>query len=463
MMDQMSPAPASGEPPASSGEKMGFARWAIVGLLLGAIIVLAFGVGFGASQLLDDDDENANAGTIVINGQEIDPEQLAGSSTSGDDATDLTVVDEVINILGEDFFDQARVDPELLRDGAIEGILNTLNDPHTIFIPADQNAIGAGDIAASYEGIGASVADDQGQIIITQPFPGSPAEEAGIKPGDAILEVNGESTEGWTTTQAVLTIRGPRGTEVTLLVEHADGTQETITIVRSDIDIKSVFYPCEGTASDGCTEVTAYGADFVDAEGQPVTDIGYMWINQYHEKTPAELDQALAWMKDNGYDKVILDLRLNPGGYLRETVETTDEFIDEGIIIGQVDRDGNETFANATEGGDGRDLEVVILQDENSASGSEVMAAALRDNGFAKIVGETSFGKGTVNHLRELSDGSALYVSIARWLTPEGDQIEGIGIKPDIEVDGQLEQIVAGEVTTDPIYQRAVEYLRTGQ
>ena len=175
-------------------------------------------------------------------------------------------------------------------------------------------------------------------------------------------------------------------------------------------------------------------APITDRSGNPVADIGYIRILQFTEESQEELLDLLDGARNAGLEKLIVDLRDNPGGLLRATVETTGEFVDEAIILRQIDRLGEEELFRDRAGGAGVDLQLVVLINEHSASGSEVMAAALRDHGRAVLIGVTTTGKGTVNVPRQLSDGSVLYVSIARYLTPNGAQVEGVGIAPDIEI-----------------------------
>ena len=179
----------------------------------------------------------------------------------------------------------------------------------------------------------------------------------------------------------------------------------------------------------------------VDRSGALVTDIAYINISQFHEGTPGELREALKDVEDGSYKGLILDLRGNPGGLLSATVEAADEFLDEGVILIEVDSGGERTAFNARSGGAATEIPIVVLQDQFSASGAEVLAAALRDNGRATIIGTRSFGKGTVNQLQVLSNCNdpagcgALYISIGRWLTPSGEQIEGLGVTPDVTVE----------------------------
>ena len=388
-----------------------------------ALVSLAFGIGYVAKDLRTDE------APIRV----IDP---TGSVNSGEDLIGAAILDEILELLQTHYVDRTLIDPELLRDGAISGILNTLNDPHTSYISADDMARGAFDLSATYEGIGASVTDRNGPVEIIAPFRDSPAANAGIQAGDVILEVDGEATDGWTDQEAVQRIRGLSGTDVILKVQHPDGEIATVTIVRGEIEIQSVFTEPNFEVIPGES-----GADLVDRSGAVVSDIAYVNISQFHDRTPTEVKEALEEIAAGSFVGLVLDVRGNPGGFLGATVDVADEFLESGIILIEVDSDGRRTSYEARAGGAATEIPIVILQDQSSASGAEVLAAALRDNGRATIVGTRSFGKGTVNQLQSLNncgdpDGcGALYISIGRWLTPTGDQIEGLGVVPDLTLE----------------------------
>jgi carboxyl-terminal processing protease len=385
------------------------ARWAVVLFLLLASVTLAFGLGYGVKDLSEDNASPASTSRPAANATEgpLNPELL----------------NEIISVLQEQYVDRAELDPETLKQAAIDGIIQSLNDRETSYISPQQLQDFQFDSGSSYEGIGATVSDRSGEIAIVAPYRDSPAEKAGIKAGDVILEVEGEPTTGWTADQAVERIRGPKGTPVNLTVRHADGTTEPVTVTRGEIPLESVF-------RDPILEVIPgeSGTTLVDRDGNAVDDIAYVNISRFRENTLAELRQKAGDIEAQGYRGLILDLRSNPGGYLTPTVQVADEFLDGGTII--------------------TDSPVVVLLDAGSASGAEVLAASLRDNGRATIVGTRSFGKGTVNipvELKSCGDPKgcgALYVAIGRWLTPKGEQIEGLGITPDVELEMTSEQYI---------------------
>jgi carboxyl-terminal processing protease len=369
-------------------------------------------------------------------------EEGGGSTSASSDSAGFGILDEIYDVIQQDFVDPSAVDEQALRQGAIDGVLAALNDAHTIYIDPESYALGVDVISGEFQGIGARVRQDAttGEIIIVAPFRDSPAELAGIRSGDVVLSVDGESTQGWTDEQAVRRIRGPEGTQVTLGVRHIDGEAEEITITRDTIVIPTVH-----------TETVE------DADGNAVNDLAYVELEQITEKTVPDLRATVTELSDEGYRGIILDLRRNPGGSLSATIDVADMFLEGGRILTQVDRDGNETTYDAHPGDVGEDIPLVVLVGPGSASGAEVIAGALRDHHRAVLVGETTFGKGSVNHLRELSDGGAIYITIARWLTPNGEQIEGIGLTPDIQVTPSAEDI---EADRDVQLYRAIDYLR---
>jgi carboxyl-terminal processing protease len=379
-------------------------------------------------------------GFVVGGGGEEGGGGVATTCPSG--KSDFGILDEIYKVIREDFVDQSSVDLAVLRQGAIDGVIQALNDPHTIYIDPESFALGVDVISGEFQGIGARVEQDSttDEIVIVAPFRDSPAEKAGVRSGDVVLAVDGESTEGWTVSEAVRRIRGPDGTQVTLKVRHQNGETEDIAITRSTIVIPTVFT-----------------STVEDADGNAVNDLAYVELEQITEKTVPDLRQTVAEIVGQGYRGIILDLRRNPGGSLSATVDVADLFLESGRILTQVDRDGNETTYDAHAGDEGESIPVVILVGHGSASGAEVIAGALRDNHRAVLVGETTFGKGSVNHLRELSDGGAIYITIARWLTPNGEQIEGIGLTPDIQVTPSEEDIASDR---DVQLYRAIDYLR---
>ena len=351
---------------------------------------------------------------------------------------ELARVVEAYNILREEHFDHDTLTAEQLSDGAIRGILAALDDDHASYLSADRYASEQEGYRGSFEGIGAQVTQTDAGLTVIAPIPDTPAEAAGILPGDLILAVDGVDIANHTLLEAVNLIRGPSGTAVTLLIRHAGSAgNESITITRGEIPIRSVQFR------------------MLDEQ------TGHLWIYSFSNTTEREVRDALDELEDAGGTQLLLDLRNNPGGLLHVVVNVTDLFLDGGEILYEVDAQGNRTNHTAKGGGPGVDLPMVVLVNEYSASASEILAGAAQVNGRAHIAGATTFGKGSVNISRLLSDGSAIYFTIRRWYLPDGTEIEDEGVTPDTLIAGAEEPqqlpLAPGE---DAVLQQAWELLR---
>ena len=401
------------------------AAW-FVGALLGAVLLaLVFTLGYATN-----DSEGTN---------------IRIDSASGNGTIDFSTLDEIVGILQEQYFGRDALDEQLLYEAAIDGLLDSLADTGTFYIDPTSYALSLGP-SGSFEGIGATVNEQDDEIVIVTPFEGSPAEAAGLVAGDIILAVDGESIAGWPLDRAVLKVRGPQGSEVVLTIRHLDGTTEDFTIVRDEIRVNSV-------------STNPPGGVLRDSNGDEATDVAYMRIIQFTELTPGEVEVVARAAEAEGKQGLVIDVRGNPGGLFNQTLDTADLFLDDGIILIELDDEDNETVYRARPGGAALDIPIVILMDRLSASGAEVLAAALKDNGRATIMGETSFGKGTVNRARALDSGGALFVTIRHWLTPNGVQIDGVGIRPDIEVSPSPFDPLYDALADVQIY-TAIEHLR---
>jgi carboxyl-terminal processing protease len=414
---------------------LSLARWTVIGLLAVSVLVLSFAIGY-----VTRGDGGSDVGDTP-------PPASSGDSPDGDVGltdTDFDNLNQIFELLQEKYVEPDFVDRETLYQAAINGLLQSFPDTGTFYVDPVTVQTSTGP-SGTFEGIGATVADQDGEIVIVSPIEDTPAERAGLLAGDVILEVDGESTDGWTQEKAVIRIRGPRGTTVTLKVRHLDGVEETLEIERDEIRVESVTTQPPGGALE-------------DGSGNEITDIAYIYIREFNEPTTEEVRAALQDAVDSGKRGIILDLRNNPGGLLRTTIEVADEFLEnDAVILSERERNGDEQSFEARDGGAATEIPLVIIQNRFSASGAEVLAAALRDNGRGTIVGEKSFGKGTVNQANSLSDGGQLYVSIAKWLTPDGTQIDGVGLRPDIEVILSDEDI---DLRRDVQLHKAIDLLR---
>lgn len=338
-------------------------------------------------------------------------------------------------VLEDSYYDKKAIDSQKLVNGAITGMVQSLGDPYTLFLPPVQNTdFKEGLAGQKFEGIGAELGMRDKQIIVVAPLDGMPAKKAGIKTGDAILKVDNQPTAGWTLAQAVEKIRGKKGTKVTLNIFHkGDSKPVDIAIVRDTIKVKSV---------DGWIKlikeiesVKATGA----IKGKENKKIAYIRISQFGDKTNQEWllvvnNLTLSMSQDKDVAGIVLDLRNNPGGYLQDATFIASEFIKSGIVVIEEKGNGEQIKFTVSRSGVFTTTPMVALINKGSASASEIVAGALRDQRGIKLVGETSFGKGTIQQAEELGGGAGLHVTIAKWLTPNGTWVHGKGLTPDITV-----------------------------
>jgi len=358
----------------------------VITLLLGVVLALSFGAGYAL-------------GTRIL------PSQGQG----------LDSVEQAWNIILHDYVDKDRLDTSTLSQAAIRGMVEALDDPYTAYLDAETYHLALTSHEGKIEGIGAQVAVKDEQIMIIAPIADSPAAKAGIRAGDVILEINGRSTSEMSLAEAVLTIRGAKGSSVRLLILHQGETKpEEIEIVRAEIELPSVRFKMMG-------------------------DIAYINITYFSERTKQELFPVLQSITQEAAIGIILDLRSNPGGLLEAVIDVASYFLKEGVVVNVVDNQGKSTALRVKPNGVATDLPMIVLVDSYSASGSEVLVGALQDYARATIAGTTTYGKGSVNILHQLKDGSGLYITTARWLTPNGRLIEGEGLYPDheLELDGE--------------------------
>ena len=332
---------------------------------------------------------------------------------------ELLAVWEAWALLAREHIDRDKLDPGESTEEAIKGIIETLGDAHTHYVAPEEFDIQNEDLQGKFEGIGASVSMRlDGKLVVVAPIAGSPAEAAGIRPGDVILEVDGESIEGLSLLGAVSKIRGEKGTKVTILVRHLGAVDPVeIVIVRGVIPLESVLLRSE-----------------------PGDEIAHIRVTEFYADTPDDLSTMLLQVMANGAKGVIIDVRDNPGGLLQSVIDVSnifldaDELEDDALVMYEIDASNKRTNFKVERGGIATRIPLVILTNEFSASASEILAGALQDHQRAVIVGATTYGKGSVNILRRLSNGGGLIITFARWYTPSGSVIENNGIAPDFEV-----------------------------
>ena len=302
------------------------------------------------------------------------------------------------------------IDDVLLVDDAIQGMIDALGDDHSAYLDPNFQESTQDAFQGEIEGIGAEVEEVDGDIRIVSPFEGSPAENAGLRTGDILREANGEVLTGLDVFDAARIVRGPKGSTVTLLVER-NGETFTVDIVRDTIKIPSV-------------------------RGEMLDDnIAYARLSRFGERSTEELATLIESLLAENPDGLILDLRGNPGGLLTAAVDIGEIFLKEGVVLVERFGDGAEDVYEADGKGIATDIPMIVLIDEGSASASEVIAGAIQDSGRAPLLGVNSFGKGTVQTWRTLSNGGGIRLTIARWLTPDERWVHGDGLTPDIVVE----------------------------
>jgi carboxyl-terminal processing protease len=377
------------------------------------------------------------------------------SSLSGSSPTpkQLGVVDEAWNTILNDYVDKDKVDLDALSSSAIKAMLESIHDPYAAYFnAAEYKVIEEMNLQGTFGGIGAMVTIKDGQLTVIAPIAGTPAERAGIKPQDKILEINGNSTEGMSLEEAVLKIQGDPGTQVTIQVLH-QGEEAPITLVitREEINLPSV-YP-EIIQGNSTTPPTP-----APTVAPLLNSIAVITITYFSERTGDETVSALKNVLASGAKGIVLDLRDNPGGVLDSAVTVASQFLKDGIVLYALDSSGKKETWDVKPGGPATDLPLAVLVNGASASASEVVAGALQDYERAPLIGNQTFGKGSINHFRQLSDGSAIYISIGRWYTPNGRQIEGQGLTPDMVVERTEQDVQQGK---DPQLDKAIEYIKS--
>ncbi len=323
----------------------------------------------------------------------------------------LGVFWEVWDILQREHYGR-QLSPEEMTAAAIRGVVDSLGDPHTTYLDARHARAFGDQLSGSFEGIGAYVEIRDRRLIIVSPLRNTPAERAGLRAGDIVTAIDGEPTDGLTLTEAITRIRGPRGTTVRLtVIRPGESTPLILEIVRDRIYVPTV-------------------------ESRRLADgkIGYIHVFEFNERAPQEVRLALQEVMRDRPQGLILDLRNNPGGYLHIAIEVAGQFLDGGLILTERQKDGTERQHTARRGGLATTIPLVVLVNKGSASAAEIVAGALQDRGRAQLVGEQTFGKGSVQVAHDLSDGSSLRVTVARWFTPNGRSIHEQGLQPDVAV-----------------------------
>jgi len=404
----------------------------ILGAFVGLILLAgAFSGGFIVGHLIPATGQLPVLSDFLPGAPAVEPEQQA--ATPDELETLFVPFWEAWNVVHDQYVEQP-VNDELLMQGAIRAMMDALGDQQTFYMEPQLYENETSSLQGQYEGIGAYVDTEGDYLTIVSPIEGSPAEQAGLLPGDKVIAIDGEDMTGVSPEEARLKVLGPEGTQVTLTVAR-EGEPEPLefTITRAQIEIRS-------------------------AEGKMLEDnLGYVDINTFGEQTTQELRAALDELLKQNPRGLVIDLRNNPGGYLSTSVEVASEFIDEGVILYEEYGDGRRDTHNALGSGQATDIPLVVLINEGSASASEILAGALQDYERAMLVGVKSFGKGSVQNWVPLSNNQgAARVTIARWLTPDERLIDHLGLMPDVVVEMTPEDF---ESERDPQLDVAVQTL----
>jgi carboxyl-terminal processing protease len=348
---------------------------------------------------------------------------------------DFSLFWDVYNKLSENFVDPEKIDNQKIVYGAIEGMAKSLGDPYTSFFDPEQSKQFNDDLSGYFSGIGAEVGIKKDQLTIVSPLKGTPAEKAGLMPGDIIIKIDNNDATGMTVEEAVKLIRGKKGTEVVLNIYRDSWlTSKDIKIIRDTIKVPSVEWELKNN------------------------DVAYIQIFQFDQSLSLDFKKIAIEILNSPAKKIILDLRNNPGGYLELSQEIAGWFLEIGRVVTIEDfgkdkeqeiykTNGNANFIN---------YPMVVLINSGSASASEILAGTLRDNREIKLIGTKSFGKGSVQQVINLKDGSSIKITIAKWLTPKGISISEVGLVPDIKVEITEKDLQA---KNDPQLEKALEII----
>jgi carboxyl-terminal processing protease len=342
---------------------------------------------------------------------------------------------QVWSIATSKYLEKDKIKPQDLVDGATAGLINALDDPYSVYLTPKQNTEAKADLEGTFEGVGMQLGYNKDkQLVVISPITESPADKAGVRAGDKIWKIDDKETPGMSVPEAVDLIRGTKGTKVKLTLQR-EGKDELfdVEITRDTIYVKSV--------------------ELVLLENETV---GQIKINRFGDPTKKEWDEAVDQIVQKGIKKVIVDVRNNPGGYLDTAVYINSDMMD-GTVLQQENYLGQRKAYSPTRSQRLKDVKIVGLINKGSASASEIVAGGLQDRKRAQLVGETSFGKGTIQEVEDLKAGYGLHITTGKWLLPSGTWIHKIGLKPDFEVKLTEEDRVS---KNDPQLNKAVELLK---
>ncbi len=413
---------ANNEEPKSTWKKSGrFFIWAIV-----VVIAFVIGVGVGLSR-----QQTTLTSDQIVSQASLELATLFGKNSN----VDIRLFKEVWDTIHQNYFDKSQIKDQDLFYGALSGMVDALGDPHSVFFDPKSTKDFAQELKGSFDGIGAEIGRKDGLLIIVAPLAGSPAEKAGLKAGDKVLAIDGKDATEFSIDQGVALIRGDKGTKVTLtILSGGENKTKDVTIVRAKIDVPSVIYRLE--------------------DGQAIIK-----VSNFNEETEAQFAKVAQKVLVDNPKGIILDLRNNPGGFLETAVQLTSYWLEPGQVVVReefADKSQNQIHQAVSKPSLSR-FKTIVLVNEGSASASEILAGALKDYALATLVGQKTYGKGSVQQLIPLSDATSIKITVAKWLTPKGNTIDGTGISPDVEVELTADNYNNG---VDPQLDKAKELLK---
>jgi carboxyl-terminal processing protease len=387
-------------------------------------VLLAFGIGYKAGQ--------QGVGLAIGRNSASFTNQYSTNQPA-----DFSLFWQVYDTIQKDYYDKNKIDRQKVLYGAIQGMVASLGDPYTTFLTPDQNKEVQAQLNGTYEGVGIQLGYKDNKMVVVAPLDGTPAKLAGVRSGDLVLKIGDKVTSALSLDDAVSRIRGSAGTAIDLtLVHDGDANPYSVHLVRTKIQIKTATFVDKGNG------------------------VGYMKISQFAENTDSEWDQAVGEALKSGEKVIVLDVRDNPGGFLTSAVHVGSEFITNGSVVKQ-DEGGKVTDFTPDHAGRLLGVSVVVLINKGSASASEIVSGALQDTGRGTLVGDQSFGKGTIQAVDDVpckpapnSACPSLHITIAKWLTPKGRWIHGVGLTPDVKVSLTDSDFKVG---SDPQLDKAIQ------
>lgn len=360
---------------------------------------------------------------------------------------DFSLFWDAWNLLHNKYVDDEKLDTKKLLYGAIQGMINSVGDPYTVFFEPPENKKFQEEISGSFGGIGIEIGKRNNVLTVIAPIKDTPAFKAGLKAGDKILRVDGKSTAELSIEEAVTLIRGKKGTPVVLTISSNGSDTKDVEMVRETIKIPTISW------------------QIIDKEGEK---IAYLQLFTFNQNVDSEFQKAAQEILKSDAKKLILDLRNNPGGLLDSAINLAGWFLDKDqLVLAEAFKDGSRNEFKSHGNSSLKIYPTVILINGGSASASEILAGAIHDNRGVRLVGEKTFGKGSVQQLEQFKDGSSLKVTVAKWLTPNEISISDTGIEPDVEVKLPKEKIEKDEVEfelgtpgKDPQLDKALELLK---